>query len=368
VLVSSGAAAPIEFSHDGRYVAFNGGFVSVRSGAVRRTHGTGSWSPGAELLAVETPRGGLELVRPDGRTRRLLPAGWGVLSVAFSPDGRTLAVSRSRYRYATAPASWHQEIWLFDVAGGTRRMIFRLGSNMLAPAWLQGFSPNGRWLLFWEDTENSASLAADGLPLVALRVSGGRPVTVTRSELHYTDFLTWCGSTLVYVVNHGGRQVTLGDGIATASPPSWRSRTVLRYGGKTSWNSVACPTAAAAARGGGGLVVAGGPTSQDLPFGHEHRSLWLLSPTPGAKPARVSQADAPKGETDELSMWSRDSRWLLFVRTTFHPSPQAAPHATGALYALDPFGGNLVGPIANVGATGNYYGAYSWDYQIDWHR
>src|SRR5207247_8865385 len=145
--------------------------------------------------------------------------------------------------------------------------------------------------------------------------SGGKPVTVARGELHYPDFLTWCGTSLVYVIDHGGREVTLGDGIAVTGPPMWRSRTVLPTAGKTSWNSVACPTAAAAARGGGGLVVAGGPASDDVPFGHEHRSLWLVSPTRGATPQLLSQTVPPAGETDELPMWSGDGRWIVFVRT-----------------------------------------------------
>ena len=53
----------------------------------------------------------------------------------------------------------------------------------------------------------------------------------------------------------------------------------------------------------------------------------------------------------------------MFVRTK--PGGIAA---TGALYALDPFGGNVVGPIATIGRASNYYGSYSWPLQLDWHR
>lgn len=357
-LVRSGATGPVRISHDGRWVAFGGGFVSASGGAVRRTSGAGTWSPTTDDLAVGTPRGGLELLRPGAGTRRLLPDGWGVLTLAFSPDGRTLAVSRSLYRYGTPWRTWHQEIWAIDVATGSRRLLFALGPKELAPAWLQGFSPDGRWILFWEDLENSSSLAADGLPLLALPAAGGHPITISRGELHYPDFLAWCGRSLVYVLNRGGRQVTLGDGVATASPPSWRSRTIVPAGGKTSWNSLACPAAAAAARGGGSLVVSAGPSTQDEPFGHEHRSLWLVSATDGSR-ERIVQADPPPGATDELPMWSGDGRWILFVRTK---------GGHGALYGIDPFGGNLVGPIADVGEAQSYYGHYDWSTVLDWHR
>jgi len=354
----------IQFSHDGRWVAFSGGFVSARGGPVHRVAGAGDWSPAADVLAIGTSKGGLELVGAGGRTRPLLPDGWGVHTDVFSPDGKTLAVSRSLYEGPSSPwRTWHQEIWLIDVATGRRRELFHLGPKQVAPAVLQGFSPDGRWLLFWEDSYNSASLAADGLPFLAVRVTGGRPVTIAPYQLGKSTFLAWCGGSLVYVIDHGGREVTEGDGIAITSPPAWRSKTILPAGGKTSWNSVACPTAAAAAKGGGGLAIAGGPTNGDSPFGQEHRSLWLVSPTPGAKPSRLSQTVAPKGQTDELPMWSRDGRWLLFVRTK-----PGGLSGRGSLYALDPFGGNLVGPIADVGTTGNSYGSYGWAGQIGWRR
>jgi hypothetical protein len=220
VLVRAHAAGPVQFSHDGRYVAFNGGFVQTRGGAVVHTQGAGTWSPTANLLADGTKGGGLLVVRPNGTMRRLLPDGWGVLTFVFSPDGRTLAVSRSHYKGPhVRPENWHQEIWLVNIASGRKRPAFKLEPPALAPAWLEGFSPDGRWLLFWEDSQNSASLAADGLPLVALPLDGGQPVRIA-NELHQQDFLTWCNNALIYVIDRGGREVTLGDGIAIARPPT----------------------------------------------------------------------------------------------------------------------------------------------------
>ena len=108
-------------------------------------------------------------------------------------------------------------------------------------------------------------------------------------------------------------------------------------------------------------MVAGGPTNGDSPVGREHRSLWLGSASTGSKPSVLSATVPPRGETDELPMWSGDRRWILFVRTS-------GANGRGALYALDPFAGNLVGPIAPVGTTGNYDGAYGWSSQIDFHR
>jgi hypothetical protein len=365
VLVPRGVVGPVQISADGRYVAFNGGFVASGGGAVRHTHGAGIWSPSGDLLAVTTAKGGLALVAPNGATRTLLPDGWGATTFAFSPNGRMLAVTRSLYAGPSVPPPYHQEIWTIDLATGRPHLIFRQAPGVLGPPWLAGYSPDGRWLTFWIDTQNSASLAADGLPLLAIRAAGGRPVQIAGGELHYRDFMTWCGNALVYVVDHGGRLVTQGDGVAAASPPAWRRRTILPAGGPTSWNSVACPTAAASARGGGGLAIAAGPSSSrsmNAPPGSERRSIWLGAPTSGTKPALLAQTVPPRGQTDELPMWSGDGRWILFVRTKPHS------HGAGSLYALDPFGGNLVGPIAQIGRSDAYYGAYGWAERLDWHR
>ena len=48
------------------------------------------------------------------------------------------------------------------------------------PSSLRARSPEGRWFLFWSDIQNSASIAADGLPLDAAPVAGGQAVTLRR--------------------------------------------------------------------------------------------------------------------------------------------------------------------------------------------
>jgi hypothetical protein len=129
---------------------------------------------------------------------------------------------------------------------------------------------------------------------------------------------------------------------------------MLRAGGKVSWNSIACAS-------GGSLVVAAGPTSQDEPFGHERRSLFLVPAATGGLPKLLAETAPPSRQTDELPMSSGDGRWILFVRTR-------SPTARGSLYALDRLRGKLIGPITEVGGTANYYGSYAWVQQLAWHR
>jgi hypothetical protein len=313
---------------------------------VRRLPGTSVWSPRRDLIAVATKRGGLEVGRAGRPLRRLLPDGWGAWTAAFSPDGRHLAVSRMAARDRI------NEIWLLDLETGSRRELFREPRREGAPALLQGFSPHGSWLLFWKDLYASASVLADGVPLLALPVTGGRPHTVAK-ELYFRDFLGWCGGSLAYVTDYGGRAVTQGDGIALTAPPNWQSRTILRAAGRTSWTSFSCGPA-------GALAIAAGPSSDNEPFGHERRSIWLVR---GTKAFVLTGTRPPRGTSDEWPSWSADGRWILFVRTRF--GGRSWP---GSLFAFDRVSGQLVGPIARVGATENYYGHYAWASQISWHR
>lgn len=334
-------------SGDGRWVAFRNGYVSARGGAVHRISGSLVWAPRTDSYAVVTGRGGLEVGSPAQPPRRLLPAGWGATTAVFSPDGRSLAVSR------TAERGRVEEVWLLHLDTGLREELFREPRREGAPLLLQGFSAGGRWLLFWKDPYASASMLADGVPLLALPVRGERPLRVT-GELYHDDYASWCDGKLFYVIDHGGREVTDGDGLAEAGPPSWRSATVLPDAGRTSWTSFGCSRT-------GTLAVAAGPSSANMArFGHERRSIWLVH---GRSATRLSGSVPPRHESDEWPRWSSDGRWLLFVRTRW-----TGRTWQGKLEAYDLSRNQLLGPIASVGATSNYYGYYGWSSQLSWHR
>ena len=373
-LVAQDVEPPVRWSADGRYLAYGAGsVVSAGGGAPTRPlgrlaagWGSGSpgwvWSPTGHRVAGVTAGGGVLVGGPDAATKRLLPDGWGATSIAWSPNGRTLAVSRSLY--LKAPPPYHQEIWLLDLRSGTKTLLFRLAKPEIAPPWLSGFSPDGRWLLAWEDSQNSSSLAADGVPLIALPVKGGKAVAVGKGTLIYGDFVSWCTDNLLaYVLNSGGRQVTLNDRINFAGPaPKWPVITTADPGTRAnlSFVSPACSPPDLFM-----VAAAAGPVTQDLPFGHEHRTIWLLPYTGGNW--RPLEPAPPKGSSDELPLWSNDGQWIAFIRTTSTGSAGG-----GLLYLLDlgaRFNGQarVVGPIASVGVAGNYYGHYNWAAQIAWY-
>lgn len=337
-LVRRGASGTPAFSRDGRYVSFYRGYVSTAGGIPHALPGPAAWSPTADVLAAPTKTGGILLVAPGRFTRQLIPNGSGAGLPLYAPDGKSLAFVRG-----TA-------FWSVDVASGETRKLVDARPGQPVPV---GFSPDGRFIVY-RVYPNANSLAADGEALMVANVASGRTTEIA-SSIGRSDFVAWCGNRLAYVTNNGGRIVTDGDGIAVASAPSWRPSTVLPAAGTTSWNAVDCS--------GGTLVVSAGPSSQDSPFGQEHRSLWTVAAKPHATPRLLTGTRPPAGTTDELPMWSGDRRFVVFVRTT-----PGGVGGRGSLFAYDVVHRAVVGPIAHVGATNNYYGSYGWADRIAWRR
>ncbi|MGC8628568.1 MAG: hypothetical protein ACP5VR_13665, partial [Acidimicrobiales bacterium] len=118
-----------------------------------------------------------------------------------APSGRDIAVS---YRAGKPPAgtevpTWEGVLRIVPLAGGTGRVVYTLpkgGYVMLE----QGWWPDGKGLLFWDDPAGSASIAADGLALDSLDLRTGR-VSTLATMLTYRNWVAWSpgGSELALV-------------------------------------------------------------------------------------------------------------------------------------------------------------------------
>jgi dipeptidyl aminopeptidase/acylaminoacyl peptidase len=162
--------------------------------------------------------------------------------------------------------------------------------------------------------------------------------------LLWDDFLSWCGSRLV-VAAGAGRYATSNKALLVASAPGWRGRPLSRDRLR-SWISPACSP-------DGRLVAASaGPNDVEPRFGLEARSIWLLA-VDGA--VRRKLTSPPRGRTDELPRWSRDGRFVLFVRSG---PTRDDTSASGAVYLVRVADRRIFGPLAHV-RGGNYYGHYS---------
>ncbi len=360
-VLARGARGPVRFSADGRYVAFGTGRVVSSSGGpvLRLLAGAApsswAWLASGHRLAAVTRAGGLVLAEPGRRERPLLSDGWGAGQIALAPDGSLTVVRTVAFDPSTA--TYRQEVWRLSSAGFHPRKVFTAGGDF-APVELAAHSPDGRWLLAWRRPGNSASLAADGLPLYARSVvQREEMVLLTRSMLAYPDFLSVCRDRVVLAAG-ADRYTTSGKRLLVALPPradgrAWGMRDLSRDTSK-SWVSPACSP------DGRFVAAAAGPNRVEHRFGQEARSIWLLA----LDGSRRRKLTTPlRGVTDESPRWSRDGRVVLFVRSG--PTARDAT-ARGAVYVVSVADGRVIGPLAHVGSTANYYGHYGWPNDLDW--
>jgi hypothetical protein len=208
----------------------------------------------------------------------------------------------------------------------------RMPGGTPGPIMLEGMSPDRRWVLFAIDPMSSASLAADGLTLEAVRVAGGRPRTVV-SGLLSDDYRAWCGGKLV-VTAGGDRIASHHKWLIVTGPPAWRARILVRDP-KRAFGSLACAGASV-------VVQSARDTGVNEAFTMSPR--WSL--------VRVRLADGrttlldtpPAGASDDSPRVARGGR-IVFVRSR---------NGRGTLYALHG------GPLLDVGRDDGYYGHRLW--------
>lgn len=351
VLVARGARGPVRFSADGRYVAFSRGVVAAEGAQVLRFSGT--WAPHGHLLARITPAGGIRLSGPGLPPRRLVGDGFGAQSLAFDPSRKLLAVSRAFMRDTATPRN--REIWVVDLRTGARRLVYRAPAESDRTPLVARFPTSG-FVLFTQPLLPAISINLDGLPLEVVAGRGGQAERVLPAVLRYDEFLADCGRRVVVAAGldrfttHAKRLVLIG-------PPRWRPRE-LSADRSRSWVSPSCSS------DGRWAVASAGRNWIERRFGLERRSIWLLS-LDGRVRRRLTSP--PRGTTDELPRFAGDDRSILFVRTSFlRTTGPAELAARGQLFLWRD--GQVEGPLADLGATDNYYGRYGWAEQMDWHR
>ncbi|HEY3921406.1 MAG TPA: hypothetical protein VGL76_04770, partial [Gaiellaceae bacterium] len=86
---------------------------------------------------------------------------------------------------------------LFAVHHGQKTLLYRSASDAVGPPVHAQFSPDRKWVLFQTDGYESSSIAADGLPLLAVPAGGGKAITVEQDVLTWPDFIQRCGNGFV---------------------------------------------------------------------------------------------------------------------------------------------------------------------------
>lgn len=342
-LVQDGAAPPVRFSPDGAWIAFgNGTIVPAAGGATQSPLGEltdWQWSPRSDVLAGVSAGGGVLLGGPTMGQKVLLPDGSGAGHVAFSPSGRSVAIDVDGDR-----------VQVLQTSGGRATTVYRVTPGTTAPPRVIGWSPDGRWVLFFSRFPNRT-----GIPLNAAPTVGGAWANVFDPVLPYPDLVARCGKRLVL---SGGamKEPSQGNQILLSGPPRWRFAN-LSNDFTRSWLWPACSP------DGRWIVSTATPNRAVTPPGRGVRSLWLLS-TDGKDRARLTdQSEA----AHELPRWSADGRFVLVVRRGL------APDSPGVLLLLriDPSSGKakrIPGVVARLGPAPGERGHPDWSQISDWYR
>ncbi|HET9476409.1 MAG TPA: LuxR C-terminal-related transcriptional regulator [Dehalococcoidia bacterium] len=319
------------------------------------------WSPVEDRLAYVGAEGNsLWLFDPsNGENRQLLPADPNRGDIAWSPDGRYLALERPEKpaRPEDVPST-PQRIQVYDTLTGGLSDAFSTTDSVPR---LHSWSPDGRWLLFWA-TGESASLGADGMPLLALPVDGGEPVPISDFALMYGSFAEW--SREGYVVLHvdgGGRTVTVDKRIIVerAAPPFRRE---VSPADQYAMNPSYGPDSIAIAYAGGPADAqnAGSPSGEAL----KRRRIWYVL----ADGTGLRQLTDDSAYSDDRPLWSRDASNILFARLRASDVGEEGPAAAELwLMRSDGSGGRKVVDLGAVSWFG-YYGYIDWSEYFDWHQ
>ena len=340
----------ISWSGDGRWLSVGTDLVPAAGGPLCRPFAAKTglyggdptlvWSPKGELLAATTAKG-VFLDRPGGAPHRILPAGWS--ADGFSPGGSRIAAEGPNGTYS---------LWAVDLAGGRRTLLYRSPNGTVGPPELALWTPDGRSVLFWTDSDESGSIAADGLPLLAVPAAGGRAVPVEPAVLRTAQFVVACGSSVV-VASGFDRYVSAHKSLQLAAPPSWTPRD-LGADASRSWYDPSCSP-------DGRTIVATAtrmPGDEDGLVDSAQRTIWLLSANGRRRPL---VAPSNRAISAEGARFSKDGRHLLYVE---HATRFGGPER---LVLLDLATGRTT-VEADLGGKPDYYGLHDWAGTAAWYQ
>lgn len=291
----------LEWSSDGRWLLAAAGesaWLIARDGVdVDRLDlpsiTDGRWAPAGATLAVNT-LDGIYVLEPGTAPEFLAEGGAG----AWSPGGERVAYVRD------------EEIRMIGVDGASDTFVTMVDAIEGADAGVEvvDWSPDGRSLLLRVFAERSNSLAADGVPLVALDVDTSAttrlPTTATgREELQWSPD----GSTLLLVEGEG-RLPNENKRLATCDVATWTCAAIPQPEGTVSLDPAWSPS-------GDRIAFVRGPAGVDLAGFHRETRLIVADPD-GSNEREVAGA----GPGALRPAWNGDGDALVYAAVA-HTTP-----------------------------------------------
>lgn len=206
------------------------------------------------------------------------------------------------------------------------------------PLFVDGLTPDEKWIFYVIDPFGSNSYAADGLTTRAIRVTGGRSYVVS-SGIGDTDYRAWCGGRLV-VTAGTNRIATEHKWLIATGPPTWKAKRLVHAPGRA-FGSLACSPDRRS------IVVQSQPESSNAYFYATRWALWRV----GLDGSMSQLTHPPAHHADESPKFAGGV--LYFVRSK---------KGYGELYALQR--GKVVGPLLPLGYQLGFYGHQIWRYTV----
>jgi len=277
-----------------------------------------TWSPTEDVLAYTRSPGGLFLTHAGKWEEKSLVcelpnAASSISNFFWSPDGKEIAFVRVRTsgREMTDRTA---ELYTIRVNGSGLHRLLRVTGESYRPI-ITGWTPDGKYILFLQDTAYSASLLADGVPLAAVPAVGGRVLVFTTNTLDSGGLSLSPDGRRIAVLQREGRE-SWQDARLFISPLDRVSLHPLT-------NKTVAPLFPAWSPQGNLLAYTTGPTGSIMLQMKEanrliaQRHILLINPVTG-----IRQGDTRTDDNrDEYPFWTADGRHFLFARIT--PERQA---------------------------------------------
>ncbi len=323
-----------------------------------------AWSPGGYRLAYVTQDGALCAVDADGGDRaQLLPPGDEIHRVVWSADGERLAIERwIQGKELTPPPATtvDQGIWLVDADGsGLAKLYAPFQRSQLGPvAYLGDWSPGGRRITFWQ-AGISASLRADGAPLLVLPAEGGEPQEIASFTLLKSGIVAWSpqGDRLA-VVEGGGRETWVDKQIVVMQPDG-SERRLLSDASRADLFPAWSPDGERIA------FTSGESGYEDYIVLLRTRRIWVAH-SDGSDKRQLTDDPA---YADQFPLWSADGAHILFVRQQAEAISMDDGLAPVEIWLMEADGSEQRKVVDGLsGGWFGYYGFVDWSELLDWHR
>jgi dipeptidyl aminopeptidase/acylaminoacyl peptidase len=291
-----------------------------------------------------------------------------VVDFSLSPNGRLFAVNVVTHE-SNAPTDRQGHLIVLNTDGSNARELFTPGRpNALQIA---TWSSDSEHILVWIDADFSASLAADGLPLVSVPAGGGPVVRLFDHVLTYSDFLSVSPHQSVILVVSGSQRDSWTEKRLMLADPATGQTTPLT-------DEKSAIAAAVWSPDGTRIAYVSSPdnrhvetatvvrpngqraTRQFIASGDQSnladRRLWIMN----GDGADKHQLTNDPQYRDEHPQWSHDGQRIVFTRL------DKQGHAS--IWSMDVSNGNVRQVVSSIDSPGpfGYYGHLDWSSYVAW--